>query len=60
MLSVTLLSPITEVTGQQKCTFKGLGGINLDDSFSNAYRRFDESMKGVFSLFGPYSAEAGH
>ena len=57
--SVTLLSPITEIISQQKCTFKGIGGVNLDDSFTNPYRRYDDSMRGLFSIYTPVSSEAG-
>ena len=57
--AVSLLSPISEVEFIEKITFKGTGGINLDDAFKNNYRAYDKSMQSVLSPYTPYTGTAG-
>jgi hypothetical protein len=56
---LSLLSPIISLEQVDKVTFKGLGGINLEDTFTSEYRAFDESMKGTFGIYTPISSQSG-
>lgn len=57
--SLSLLSPIIELEAQDKCTFKGIGGINLDDSFTSDYRYYMKDMQGIFGYYSPISSQCG-
>ena len=56
---LSLLSPIIELEAQDKCTFKGIGGINLDDSFTPEYRYYTKNMQGIFGYYSPISNQCG-
>ena len=57
--SVSLLSPIIELEAMDKATFKGIGGINLDDSFTSEYRYYMKDMQGLFGYYSPISSMCG-
>jgi hypothetical protein len=57
--SISLLSPVVELEALDKCTFKGLGGTNLDDALTYDYRIYNENMKGTFGYSTPFSSQAG-
>jgi hypothetical protein len=56
---LSLLSPVIELEAQDKTTFKGIGGINKEESFTDEFRTFDPSMVGTFGFFTPISSQAG-
>jgi hypothetical protein len=57
--SLSLLSPMIELEAMDKVTFKGIGGINLEESFTDDYRIFHRGMTGLFGMFSPISSQAG-